>query len=71
MAPAFRPANQHGVPVQVETTVGRELAFVLSHTIHHNALIGVMAAMLGVPVPDRFGYAPSTLVHLEKRACAR
>jgi uncharacterized damage-inducible protein DinB len=58
-------------PVEVETTVGRELAFVLSHSVHHNALIAVMAKTLGVPVPDRFGYAPSTLAHLEKAACAR
>ena len=58
-------------PTCVETTVGRELAFVLSHTVHHNALIAVMALTLGVPVPDRFGYAPSTIAHLEKAACAR
>jgi uncharacterized damage-inducible protein DinB len=57
--------------VEVETSVGRELAFVLSHTIHHNALIGVMAMLLGAPLPDRFGYAPSTIAHLEKRSCAR
>ena len=58
-------------PTEVETTAGRELAFVLSHTIHHNALIDVMARTLGVPVPDRFGYAPSTIAHLEKAACVR
>jgi uncharacterized damage-inducible protein DinB len=58
-------------PVVVETTVGRELGFVLSHTIHHNALIAVMAKTLGVAVPERFGYAPSTLAHLEKTACVR
>src|SRR5262245_38027201 len=54
--------------VEVETTVGRELAFVLSHTVHHNALIAVMALTLGVPVPDHFGYAPSTIAHLENDA---
>jgi uncharacterized damage-inducible protein DinB len=58
-------------PIEVETTVGRELAFVLSHTVHHNALIAVMALTLGVPIPDRFGYAPSTIAHLEKVACAQ
>jgi uncharacterized damage-inducible protein DinB len=56
--------------IEVETTVGRELAFVLSHTVHHNALIAVMALTLGVKVPERFGYAPSTLAHLEKARCA-
>jgi uncharacterized damage-inducible protein DinB len=58
-------------PTEAETSVGRELAFVLSHTVHHNALIAVMARTLGVPVPERFGYAPSTLAHLEKAACVR
>jgi uncharacterized damage-inducible protein DinB len=58
-------------PVEVATTLGRELAFVLSHTIHHNALIAVLARTLGAPVPERFGYAPSTIAHLEKAACAR
>ncbi len=60
-----------GPSVEVETSVGRELSFVLSHTIHHNALIGVMAKLLGIPVPERFGYAPSTIAHLEKGPCAR
>jgi uncharacterized damage-inducible protein DinB len=58
-------------PLEVGTTVGRELAFVLSHTIHHNALIAVMAQTLGVPLPERFGYAPSTISYLETTACAR
>jgi uncharacterized damage-inducible protein DinB len=55
-------------PVEVNTTLGREMAFVLSHTIHHNALIGVAAQILGVPVPERFGYAPSTIAFLEGRS---
>jgi uncharacterized damage-inducible protein DinB len=58
-------------PAVVETTVGRELGFVLSHTIHHNALIAVMTKALGVAAPERFGYAPSTLAHLEKSTCVR
>lgn len=58
-------------PIVVHTSVGRELAFVLSHTIHHNALIAVMARTLGVPVPEHFGYAPSTMAHLEKGAGGR
>lgn len=37
-------------PQEVETSVGRELAFVLSHTVHHNALVDVMARILGVAV---------------------
>jgi hypothetical protein len=60
-----------GPAVNVETTLGREFAFVLSHTVHHNALIAVIAKLLCIPVPERFGYAPSTLAYLEHRRCAR
>jgi hypothetical protein len=42
------------------STLGRELAFVMSHTIHHQALIAVLLAICGQGVPARFGYAPST-----------
>lgn len=55
-----------------ETTVLRELEFLLSHTIHHYALVGVMARLQGYePVPD-FGVAPSTLkFRQEQSLCAR
>lgn len=52
--------------VEVESSVGRELAFVLSHTVHHNAIVGAMAKTLNVQVPDRFGYAPATVAFLDK-----
>ena len=54
-----------GAPLRVRTTVGREFAYVLSHTIHHNALIGTMVKILGGWLPERFGYAPSTVAHLD------
>jgi hypothetical protein len=59
-----------GPEVTVQTSVGRELAFVLSHTIHHNALIAVISKLLDIPLPDRFGYAPSTQAYLEGQRCA-
>ncbi len=42
------------------STLGRELAFVMSHTIHHQAIIGLLLATRGYSVPNRFGHAPST-----------
>lgn len=58
-------------PVRTRTTVERELAFVVSHTVHHNALIAVLARLVGAEPPADFGYAPSTLAHLRSRPCAR
>lgn len=52
-----------GEPIEVGSTVGRELAYVLSHTIHHNAIVGAMVKTLGGNPPARFGYAASTLRH--------
>lgn len=58
-------------PVVATTSVERELAFVVSHTIHHNALIRVMVKLLGANVPADFGYAPSTLAHRKTHTCVR
>jgi uncharacterized damage-inducible protein DinB len=42
------------------STLGRELAFVNGHTIHHKAMIAVLLALAGAEVPERFGLAPAT-----------
>jgi len=42
------------------STLVRELAFVVSHTIHHQAIIGILLAIHGHAVPERFGHSPST-----------
>ena len=45
-----------------QTSVRRELQFLLSHTIHHYALIVAIAVRHGiVDFPEGFGVAPSTL----------
>lgn len=43
------------------SSLARELAFLTSHTIHHMALLGVLAEQLGVTLPETFGVHPSTL----------
>lgn len=45
------------------STIGRELQFLLSHTVHHYALIALALRLEGHTVPDDFGVAPSTLDH--------
>jgi len=47
-------------PSQLTSTVGREVAFVIQHTIHHCALIALLLERRGIAAPARFGYAPST-----------
>lgn len=43
------------------STLARELAFVMSHTIHHQAIVALLLEQQGAAVPGGgFGYAPST-----------
>ena len=46
---------------QIDTTLAREVAFCVSHAIHHFAIIKLVCAHFDVSVPDVFGIAPSTL----------
>ena len=53
--------GQTGRVDHVGSTLGREMIFVLSHTIHHNAMIAAMVRHDGQTPPRFFGYAPSTI----------
>ena len=54
------------------STVERELQVLMSHTVHHYALIAVSLRMNGIDPGPEFGVAPSTLRYWkEQRACAR
>jgi len=44
-----------------ESTIRRELQFLISHTVHHYALIGLILETLGFKPDESFGVAPSTL----------
>ncbi len=55
-----------GAPDWSDSTVGRELQFLVSHTIHHYALIAAVLRLQGHDVRHafpEFGVAPSTLSH--------
>ena len=52
-----------GVGLLTESSIGRELAQLASHTIHHYAIIALVLSIQGVAVPSGFGIAPSTLRH--------
>lgn len=53
-------------PVFTRSSLARELAFVISHTIHHQAIIAQIAATFDLALPNGFGYAPATLAHLRR-----
>lgn len=54
-----------------DSSVRRELQFLISHTVHHYAIIKMILAATGIPVGPDFGIAPSTLrYHQGATACA-
>ncbi|MFC3284964.1 DinB family protein [Litchfieldella rifensis] len=59
-----------GSTLDLESSLGRELAFLTSHTIHHMAIIGLLAESLGIGLPEDFGVHPSTLRHWRREAAA-
>ena len=55
-----------GIPDWCGSTIHREIQFLLSHTVHHYALIVALLGRLGyelAPHQVDFGVAPSTLAH--------
>lgn len=46
-----------------DSTGPRELQFLISHTVHHYALIGMILRLQDLDAPADFGIAPSTLRH--------
>lgn len=57
------------VSSRINTSMYRELAYCLEHTIHHQALIKVVIKELQLThlLPDNFGIAPATVRHLNKK----
>jgi len=54
------------------SSVLRELQFLISHTVHHFALIAMILRDQNLSIPEGFGMAPSTLKYeAEQTACAQ
>lgn len=58
-------ASISGPDYRSRSSVGRELQFLVSHTVHHYALIAIASRILGVRPDESFGVAPSTLKYLQ------
>jgi hypothetical protein len=58
-----------GAMILTRSSMCREVAFVISHTIHHNAIVAQLLRARGDDVGERFGLAPAT--PSEPTVCAR
>ena len=63
--------DHSGTMTTARSTFGRELAFVMNHTVHHNAIVAQLLHLLGVSMGARFGLAPATPSESERVACAQ
>jgi uncharacterized damage-inducible protein DinB len=54
-----------------QSSTMRELQFLVSHTVHHYALIAMILRAQGIVPAADFGVAPSTLRYNQSKLCAR
>lgn len=47
----------------VPSSLPRELMYAEIHAVHHYAIIKILCKFKGVPTPEQFGVAPSTINH--------
>lgn len=69
-APLLVRAEAASPAVYAPSSVGRELQFLVAHTVHHFALISYVLIERGKTVPQGFGVASSTLEHLRTESLA-
>ncbi len=55
---------------EIDTLLAREIAFCVSHAIHHFAIIRLVCAHFSIQLPEQFGVAPSTLKHRSAQVSA-
>jgi hypothetical protein len=65
-------AHETGEPLLIRSTLNRELAYNLEHSIHHQALIKIGISQLDekIELSENFGVAPATIRH-QKEVCAQ
>lgn len=55
------PIGDEGYSCPLTSSLGRELAFLSSHTVHHMALIRLLCESMSITLSSDFGVHPSTL----------
>lgn len=70
---AVKVVSDNGEDPLTQSTLSRELNFLLSHTVHHFALIAMICGSRKQSLPEGFGVAPSTLRYqtAQSQSCAR
>jgi hypothetical protein len=63
--------DEAGATTILRSTVGREVAFVSHHAVHHNAFVKELLRARGVEIDARFGLAPATPTDASPVVCAR
>ena len=58
----------NGEEIWSKTSLRRELQFLISHTVHHYALIAVILRVQEFSPPESFGVAPATLRYRQSQA---
>jgi hypothetical protein len=58
-------------PVEVASSLGRELGFLSSHATHHIAIVKMLAHSLGASLPEEYGVGHATMSHRSICANAR
>jgi uncharacterized damage-inducible protein DinB len=53
--------------VELDSTIDRELLYLINHTIHHVALISLKLTHYGIAVPPQLGLAPGTASYRRSR----
>lgn len=61
-------ASSREEDIEAPSTLARELQFLVSHTVHHYALVAFILRSEGVDVPAGFGVSPSTLEYQDGQA---
>jgi len=56
--------------VQLKTSLGRELMYVIDHAVHHLALVRVLSMRCGVELPTNIGLAVATQENMKERGAA-
>jgi hypothetical protein len=55
--------SEDGAEAELDSSLGRELAFASHHAVHHHAMLGAIGTEVGAPPRAGFGRAPSTAHH--------